>query len=139
MKLLKNKNTKILLILNFSVLIISLIYNFLFKEKLIGECVFLDTFGFYCPGCGGSRSLNALLSLKIIKSFIYYPPIPITAFIILYVDIKLIAAAIKLRNETNINPSFFLIIPAVIVLNFLVRNILLFCGIDILRDVHINF
>lgn len=135
MKLLKNKNTVIFLILNLSVLIISLVYNFLFKERLIGECVFLNTFGFYCPGCGGSRSLNALLSFNFYKSFIYYPPILITSLILIYVDIKLIYSAFKLRDKAYINPSVFLIIPIAIILNFVIRNILLFSGIDILGDV----
>lgn len=135
MKLLKNKNAIIFLILNSSVLIISLLYNFLFKEKLIGDCVFLDTFGFYCPGCGGSRSLNALLSFNLYKSFIYYPPILITSFIILYVDVKLLTAAVKLNDKSNINPNVFLIIPVIIVLNFVIRNILLLFGIDILGNV----
>ena len=139
MKLLKNRNTKIFIILNFSILTVSLIYNFLFKERLIGDCVFLDIFGFYCPGCGGSRSLNFLLSFNLLKSFIYYPPIPISAFIIFYVDIKLIYSALKMRKEANINPSVFLIIPAVIVINFVVRNVLLFCGIDLLGNVINSF
>lgn len=135
MKLLKNKNTLIFLILNLSVLIISLVYNFLFKERLISECVFLNTFGFYCPGCGGSRSLNALLSFNLYKSFIYYPPILITSLILIYVDIKLIYSAFKLRDKAHINPSVFLIIPIAIILNFVIRNILLFSGIDVLGNV----
>ncbi len=135
MKLLKNKNTVIFLVLNLSVLSLSLLYNFLFKEGLVGECVFLKTFGYYCPGCGGSRSLNALLSFNFIKSFIYYPPIPICAAIILYVDIKLIIAMAKNKSEANINPRPFLLIPIAILLNFLARDVLLFFGIDILGNV----
>ena len=135
MKLIKNKSALTFLILNFSILIISLVYNFLFKEKLIGSCVFLETFNLYCPGCGGSRSLNALLSFDFIKSFIYYPPILITSFIILYVDIKLLISAFKHTESANINPSVFLIIPVAIVLSFIIKNVLLFCGIDILGNV----
>ena len=122
---------------NSSILLISLLYNLVFEEKMLevfrSGCVFLNLFGYYCPGCGGSRSLNALLNFNIIKSFIYYPAIPYTALLILDLDIRALISVIK--NE-NLVKGFryysFVGVPIIIMLNFLVRNILLYFGINYL-------
>ena len=125
-----------LILMNFSILIASLIYNFMFKEKLIGDCVFLETFSLYCPGCGGSRSLNALLEFNLLRSFIYYPAIPISSAIILYCDARILISTVKGEERIKgIRYQIFLIIPIVIILNFLIRNILLFFGIDLLGNI----
>ena len=124
------------ILLNISVLSVSLFYNLLFSKDLIGYCAFLSVFKIYCPGCGGSRSLNALLNFDIIKSFIYYPPIPITSFILLYTDITLFISIVrKTEKIKGLSYRIFLIIPIAIILNFVVRNILLLCGIDLLGNV----
>ncbi len=130
------KRLLLLFLMNFSILSASLIYNFLFKESLIGDCVFLETFSLYCPGCGGSRSLNALLNFNLFKSFIYYPAIPITAAIIFYCDARILISTLKGDYKIRgIKNQIFLIIPIVIILNFLIRNILLFWGIDLLGNI----
>ncbi len=130
------KRILLFLALNILVLAASLVYNFLFEGGAVGNCVFLSVFGFYCPGCGGSRSLNALLDLNFIRSFIYYPPIIITSLILLYTDIMFIISTVK--NEKRIigvSYKIFLLIPASIIIQFAVKNILLSFGIDILGNV----
>ncbi len=125
-----------LLVMNFSILAASLVYNSLFEKGLVGSCVFLETFSLYCPGCGGSRSLNALLNFNILKSFIYYPAIPVTAALILYCDAAVLYSILKERYKIReIKYQLFLIIPAVIILNFIIRNVILFFGIDLLGNV----
>ena len=37
------------------------------------ECFFYQLTGFYCPGCGGTRSVIALMHGKILKSLWYHP------------------------------------------------------------------
>ena len=130
------KRTLLFILLNLSVLFVSVIYNILFKNNLIGRCAFLSVFGFYCPGCGGSRSLNALLELKLIKSFIYYPPILITSLLLLYTDYRILVSIIKKEERIQkISYKIFLIIPITIILQFIVKNVLLLFGIDILGNV----
>ena len=133
----RKRNFIFLVAFNSSVLLISLLYNFIFEEKLLevfrSGCVFLNLFGYYCPGCGGSRSLNALLNLNILKSFIYYPAIPYTALLILDLDIRLLLSVIKNENKVKGFCYYaFLGIPIIIMLNFFIRNILLYFGIDYL-------
>lgn len=114
------------IVMNLSIVTVALLYNLLFEEKMIGDCAFLSLFRFYCPGCGGSRSLHYLLRLDLINSFIYYPPILICSLIILDVDLRLIiSAALGKDKVSSMKSRTFLIIPASILINFLVRNILL--------------
>ena len=122
---------------NSSILLISLLYNLVFEEKMLevfrSGCVFLNLFGYYCPGCGGSRSLNALLNFNIIKSFIYYPASPYTALLILDLDIRALISVIKNENFVKgFRYYSFVGVPVIIMLNFLVRNILLYFGINYL-------
>jgi hypothetical protein len=137
MSRIRKRSLYLFLIINISVITVSLIYNFLFEKNIVGSCSFHDLLGFYCPGCGGSRSLNALLSFNFIKSFVFYPAIQITSLIILYVDVLLFMSFIKNRNFlTLIRKWMFISVCAVIILNFIIRNILLLSGIDLLA---INF
>lgn len=42
-------------------------------------CVFYKATGLYCPGCGGTRAVFALLHGHIIRSFLYHPFVPYVA------------------------------------------------------------
>jgi hypothetical protein len=135
----KNINKKRLFLLIFasvSVLIISLLYNLVFKmtDGKAFECVFLTYVGIYCPGCGGSRSLNALLSFKFVRSFLLYPPILITSLMLLIYDIFLFFSII--RNDylpmKRFGLKFVLIIPISIGITFILRTVLLFMGFDLI-------
>ena len=94
----RKKNIFLFIIMNALILSAALLYDLLFDKGLVGDCVFLETFRIYCPGCGGSRSLSFLLDFNLIKSFIYYPPIPITALIILDAEIRLVLGIIYSKS-----------------------------------------
>ncbi len=40
-----------------------------------GQCAFYEKFGIYCPGCGGTRAVNALLHGELWDSFLYHPAV----------------------------------------------------------------
>lgn len=42
-------------------------------ESIVPPCLFYRTMGYYCPGCGGTRAVIALVNGHFIKSFIYHP------------------------------------------------------------------
>lgn len=48
-----------------------------------GFCIFSDLLGFYCPGCGGTRALLALLRGRLLLSVWYHPLVPYMAGIYL--------------------------------------------------------
>jgi len=86
---------------------------------------FFSAFGVRCMGCGGSRSLMALLELNLIKSFLLYPPILISCAFILDIDIRAIKAVYLDTSAPlkSFKASFTVIIPISIILTFIVRLI----------------
>lgn len=99
-------------------------------------CFVREIFGIYCPGCGGSRSLIALLRLDIAESFRCYPALPYAVLVILGYDVCLLLDAKESTDRfTEKYPKWlFIAIPFLIVLTCLVRNVLLHYGIDTLGD-----
>lgn len=45
----------------------------MYLTDLWGECVLLEKYQIYCPGCGGTRAIKELLRRHFIKSFWYHP------------------------------------------------------------------
>ena len=124
------KNLYILIFLNLSLLLSAVAYIIYFKltnGKEIGiSCYFKETFGLYCPGCGGTRALYHLLNLNLFRSFILYPPITIGSLVIFDYDMRLLITLVK-RN-TAVTDRFkyytFILIPVSVILTFIIRNIL---------------
>jgi len=135
------KNLIILIALNSSLLLFAVIYTLLFSKGQIfeeaTECYFKERFNLYCPGCGGTRGLKSFLKFDLVSSFIYYPPIPISAFVIIAYDLRLSLTLIRGESEITDNYKYysFLLIPISIILTFLIKNILLFFGIDPIGDI----
>ena len=102
----------------------------------IFRCAFLSRFGFYCPGCGGSRSLIALLSFDFVSSFIYYPPLILSLWLIIFADaVTLLSLVTKnMKYAKLFRREYFIFLPAVIFLSYAVRLILLLFGIDPIGD-----
>ena len=124
------KNLYILIFLNAALRAFAIAYTIFFKENEgTGReilCIFKETFGFYCPGCGGSRSLYLFLRFDFLKSFILYPPITVGALVVLDYDIRLFITLIKKKSYLSDKFKFytFILIPISIILTFLIRNLL---------------
>lgn len=100
------------------------------------SCYFKETFHLYCPGCGGSRSLVALLKLDLVRSFILFPPLPISVIILSFLYLRVFLSFIK--NDEGYIKGFhqnsLIIIPIAIILHFILKNLLLLFGVDIIGD-----
>ncbi len=57
-------------------IIVWIIYMAFFDGMIFTQCAFRKATGFYCPGCGGTRSVKALLSGHFIKAFLLHPFVP---------------------------------------------------------------
>ena len=126
---------------NVALLAVSVLYALFFLDgagdgKIV--CLFKETLHAYCPGCGGTRAVGALLRFDFVHSFIYNPTVLVTAVIFLDIDLRALVSVIKgdPRYLKSFPSKIFFVIPAVILINFVVRNILLFgFGIDLLGDI----
>ncbi len=147
MSKLRKRILTVLVLANLAVLLISVAYTLLFMagegkgEPSPFACKFKELTHLYCPGCGGSRSVYYLLKLDFINSFIHCPAVLVTALILAVLDVRAAMAFVKNDIEPikSFKSVYFLIIPTVLLLNFLVRNILLFCGVDYIGDISALF
>ncbi len=93
-------------------------------------CIFLSMTGYYCPSCGGTRAVKALLRGHIAESFRWHAAVPVTAgFVLLFEGLYLLCRlsrgripALRWRN------GWLLLFAAVFLLNWIGRNLFLFLG-----------
>ncbi len=142
MSRLRKRILAVLILSHIAALAVSVAYTLLFVGTEGGDagifaCRFKELFNLYCPGCGGSRSLYYFLTFDFVRSFIYCPAILVTVVILLDIDVRAVIAFVKddLAVLKRFHSWAFIIIPAVLLLNFAVRNILLLHGVDYLGDV----
>ena len=88
------------------------------------SCIMLDNFHVYCPGCGGTRAMEALLRLDLIQSLRYNPMIIILAVFFTAAAIQLITHKKMIGRKTVSAILIFWLLYAV------VRDIFLVMGID---------
>lgn len=98
-------------------------------------CLFKLLTGLYCPGCGGTRAVKALLRGKLFLSFLYHPFVPYCMLIAVLLSVSYGLARLtgdekyRMRYETR----YTYIGIAVIAVNFLVKNYFLLArGTDVL-------
>lgn len=93
-------------------------------------CVFRYFFHIYCPGCGGTRATGALIHGHIIQSFLYHPLVPTLAIMI---GTFMVSHTISLFHPqykgVEIKTWHAILIIAIIILNFIIRNVLLYYGL----------
>lgn len=102
-------------------------------------CSFKDRYNLYCPGCGITRSLKALLQFKFVESFCSNPFVIITILNIILLTTIFICnrhkADTKKRVCINACKVWWSTLLIIVVYS-VVRNILLvYAGIDYLGDI----
>ncbi len=139
----RKKAALYLALINGSLLLVTLVFSLIFEPTRLIEgnpsytCYTQRVVGIYCPGCGGTRALGYLLRFDLISVLKYYPPILVGLGLIIYIDIILVRCFIKRDLSIMKKHKYyeFLLIPASILLLFVVRNILLAAGIDYIGDI----
>lgn len=113
---------------------IEIVVNFLRSliDSNASPCAFLTISGYYCPGCGGTRSVLALFMGRPIVSLILHPfPIYLIIFAVANI-IKGIICLVKKRHFF-IQDTWFWGMLWLILINFIVKDVVLFFGFDILK------
>lgn len=93
-------------------------------------CLFHLLTGFYCPGCGGTRAVKALLHGRIIQSFYYHPIVfygtVIYACFMITQTIERFSSH-HIRIGMRYHNGYVLVMAAIIIVNFLIKNIWHYC------------
>ena len=88
------------------------------KRFFVLPCVFHMFTGYYCCGCGGTRSFFALLQGNILKSLRYNP-------IVVFGVILLILKWLELITDKKIIPKnriFWYTVPGIFLFFYIIRN-----------------
>lgn len=117
----------------FAVLIVIAIVVFIiWGEKLThlpGSCVFVWATGLYCPGCGGTRSFNALVHGKIWQSILFNPFVPYTigVYVFFMINTLLVKKTRKLGFEGFPVTIMVYVGMGLLLAQCVIRNILFKC------------
>ncbi len=98
-------------------------------------CFFQAVTGFYCPGCGGTRAVKALLQGDFWKSICYHPLVPYAALAVLLLAGSGLWAKLSGKPERYLGHESLLIYIGVGItaVNWIGKNLyLLLTGIDVL-------
>ena len=121
---------KIMCVTNVVGLIVGLGYLWLvdFLPEGMEVCAFHMATGLYCPGCGGTRAFQALFSGHVLKAIYYHPAGMYGIFFYVFYFISQAVMRISKGKIKGIacRPVYLYIMLGLIVLNFVVRNVLLY-------------
>jgi len=134
-RLVSLKKTFVLLHLAAAAALVLFLWAARLAEALGMRCLFREFFGLYCPGCGGTRALYALLQGRLLAAFLYYPALPVTVVILLSYDVRMLLSLLRgqMRYADGIDRRWLWLIPAVMLGYAVLRNVLLWCfGLDVL-------
>ncbi len=109
-------------------LVLQLTGHFTLTDDLRFPCGFRLATGLFCPGCGGSHALTAMLSGRIFDSILAHPFVPYLTACALIDVILGTSARIRHRSVPKFRPVYAYIGIALIFGQWIIKNILLLLG-----------
>ena len=106
--------------------------------RLFPSCMIRRIWGIYCPGCGGTRAIAALLRGDFLTSFVCHPLVPYTAVVggwFLASQTLERASRHRIKIGMHYRDGYVWAALAIVVANFLVKNLLLLWDIDLLKGI----
>lgn len=96
-------------------------------QSLHTPCVFHELLHLYCPGCGGTRAVYALLHFDILESLAYHPFVLFVAVILLEYYVGAVITLIRNNGKRYyyLRTWFCYVALGIVVVNFILRNLLL--------------
>lgn len=108
-------------------IILWILYHFFLKKYLPAvPCFFSSVLGIYCPGCGGTRAVIALMRGQLFQSFWYHPLVPYGAvlgggFMLTQGMHRL---GVKFVRGWKYHSWYLYAAAIIVVCNFLIKNML---------------
>lgn len=90
-------------------------------------CLFQDVLHLYCPGCGGTRSIQALLRGRFLTALYYHPAAVygVVLYVVYFVSQTLMRLSGGKIKGMQFKAVYLYVMLGLIALNFVVRNVLL--------------
>lgn len=122
MSLLTNKSFRVFIVLAAGAGL--LLYFFVEpKDGNLPKCFFHELTGLYCPGCGGQRSLHALMNGHLLTAIDHNLLFILLLPFILYFSFVFITGRKYSKSSFIYNANFSLVIAIVVVSFWILRNI----------------
>lgn len=105
----------------------SFLFQFFPSALRLPPCLFHIITGYYCPGCGGTRALRALLHGRFLQAAWYHPFVPYAAIVYVYfMTTQFIERAGRGKYPIGMryHDRIVHIAVALIIGNFILKNIL---------------
>ena len=93
------------------------------------ECILWKFFGFYCPGCGGTRAVISLLHGRFLASLWYHP---IVMYVVVMYACFMISHTLEkihcpIIKGMKFHTWILYAMPVILAINVILKNVLLFC------------
>ena len=99
-------------------------------------CSAVRFLGIYCPACGGTRSLAALLQLDLVSAVKYNLLVPLGALLFVAYEVASVVCLVRGEpRQTLLKTPIVLSATGVLVVYSIVRNLLLIWDIDLLGNI----
>lgn len=97
-------------------------------------CVIRKNTGYYCPGCGGSRGVQALFKGDILECIYYYPAyLYILIFYVFFMGSNILQRITKGKIQgLKIKNIYIYILLIIVLVNWIVKNVLKYKGIAVM-------
>lgn len=93
-------------------------------------CIVWVLFGAYCPGCGGTRAVNALLHGHFLQS-LWYHPLVLYSVVLYFVFMASWTLAkfglLGIKKGITFRAGYMYAMLVIIAVNFVAKNLLKFC------------
>lgn len=100
-------------------------------ENLLPECLLWKRYGWYCPGCGGTRAVIQLMHGRVWESFLMHPVVPYVAVIFaLFMVTSTCHYVFGYHRRFLLRPIYFYITIGIILSQWVIKNILIYQGLQ---------
>ena len=96
----------------------------------VPTCVLHDIFRLYCPFCGGTRAVSALLTGNIVGALRANAAVVVTLPFLLHLDIRALVRIVRNKPVTPLSRPAIIALITVFAAFFVLRNVLLRFGIN---------